>query len=201
MTESKPTVIGLDSTSKQLQSKSGSSQKSVVMGNFISRCLVKFGKLFASHPTQSNPELVVSTNIDRDSQLKAIRAKIRSLEEADIKQIHILDYIKSDSFKDRVSNKILSMARGSLDEKLGGKQDEDQESRIKKLREEREILLEEDKRVQCELQKAEQESARLREVLRQKHLDLQELRGRVLQKRGVKATLEEKNCKDIYLSP
>ena len=55
---------------------------------------------------------MVSTNIDRDSQLKAIRAKIRSLEEADIKQIHILDYIKSDSFKDRVSNKILSMARG-----------------------------------------------------------------------------------------
>ena len=99
------------------------------MGNFISRCLVKFGKLFASHPTQSNPELVVSTNIDRDSQLKAIRAKIRSLEEADIKQIHILDYIKSDSFKDRVYNKILSMARGSLDEKLGGKQDENQENR------------------------------------------------------------------------
>ena len=201
MTESKPTVIGLDSTSKQLQSKSGSSQKSVVMGNFISRCLVKFGKLFASHPTQSNPELVVSTNIDRDSQLKAIRAKIRSLEEADIKQIHILDYIKSDSFKDRVSNKILSMARGSLDEKLGGKQDEDQDSRIKKLREEREILLEEDRRVQSELQKAEQESARLREVLRQKQLDVQELRGRVLQKRGVKATLEEKNSKDIYLCP
>ena len=163
--------------------------------------MVKFGKLFASHPTQSNSELVVSTNIDRDSQLKAIRAKIRSLEEADIKQIHILDYIKSDSFKDRVSNKILSMARGSLDEKLGGKQDEDQDSRIKKLREEREILLEEDRRVQSELQKAEQESARLREVLRQKQLDVQELRGRVLQKRGVKATLEEKNSKDIYLCP
>ena len=118
-----------------------------------------------------------------------------------MKQIHILDYIKSDSFKDRVSNKILSMARGSLDEKLGGKQDEDQDSRIKKLREEREILLEEDRRVQSELEKAEQESARLREVLRQKQLDVQELRGRVLQKRGVKATLEEKNSKDIYLCP
>ena len=109
MTESKPTVIGLDSTSKQLQSKSGSSQKRADMGNFISRCLVKFGRLFASHPTQSNPELVVSTNVDQDSQLKAIRAKIRSLEEADMKQTHILDYIKSDSSKDRVSNKILSM--------------------------------------------------------------------------------------------
>ena len=129
MTESKPTVIGLDSTSKQLQSKSGSSQKRADMGNFISGCLVKFGRLFASHPTQSNPELLVSTNVDQDSQLKTIRAKIRSLEEADLKQVHILDYIKSDSFKDRVFNKILSMARGSLDEKLGGKQDENQENR------------------------------------------------------------------------
>ena len=129
MTESKPTVIGLDSTSKQLQSKSGSSQKRADMGNFISGCLVKFGRLFASHPTQSNPELLVSTNVDQDSQLKTIRAKIRSLEEADLKQVHILDYIKSDCFKDRVFNKILSMARGSLDEKLGGKQDENQENR------------------------------------------------------------------------
>ena len=129
MTESKPTVIGLDSTSKQLRSKSGSSQKRADMGNFISGCLVKFGRLFASHPTQSNPELLVSTNVDQDSQLKTIRAKIRSLEEADLKQVHILDYIKSDCFKDRVFNKILSMARGSLDEKLGGKQDENQENR------------------------------------------------------------------------
>ena len=80
-------------------------------------------------PSLSNPDRVVTTNIDRECQIKAIRAKIRSLEEVDTKQIHILDYIKSDSFKDRVSNKILSMARGSLDEKLGGKQDENQENR------------------------------------------------------------------------
>ena len=89
------------------------------------------------------------------------------------------------------------MTRGHLDEEFGEKQDENQENRIKKLKEEREILLEEDKRVQFELEKAESESNRLREVLRQKQLDLQELRGRVLQKRGVKATLEEKNSKNI----
>ena len=171
------------------------------MGNFMSRCLVEFRRLFTSHPTKSNPELVVTTNIDRVSRIKAIRAKIKSLEEADVKQTHILDYLNSDSFKDRFSNKILSMTRGNLDEKFGGKQDENQESRIKKLKEEREILLEEDKRVQTELEKAELETNRLREVLRQKQLDVQELRGRVLQKRGVKATLEEKNSKDIYLCP
>ena len=61
--------------------------------------------------------------------------------------------------------------------------------------------MEEDKRVQLELEAAESESTRLREVLRQKQLDLQELRGRVLQKRNVKASLEEKNSKNIYLCP
>ena len=171
------------------------------MGNLIGRCFAEFRRLFISIPTKGNPDRMGATNTDREIRLQAIRAKIRSLEEADVKQNHILDYIKSESFRDQVSNKILSMNRGHLDEKFGEKQDENQESRIKKLKEEREILLEEDKRVQFELEKAESESNRLREVLRQKQLDLQELRGRVLQKRGVKATLEEKNSKNIYLWP
>ena len=144
---------------------------------------------------------MVATNTDREIRLQAIRAKIRSLEEADVKQTQLLNFLHSDAFKDQVSNKILSMTRGHLDDKFGEKQDENQESRIKKLKEEREILLEEDKRVQLELEKAESESTRLREVLRQKQLDLQELRGRVLQKRGVKASLEEKNSKNINLCP
>ena len=88
-----------------------------------------------------------------------------------------------------------------MDDELVEKPDEGQEIRIKKLKEEREMLLEEDKKVQLELEKAESESTRLREVLRQKQLDLQELRIRVLQKRGVKASLEEKNSKNIYLCP
>ena len=169
------------------------------MGNLINRCFAGFRRLFISIPTKNTPDRMVATNTDREIRLQAIRAKIKSLEEADVKQSHILDYLNCDSFKDRFSNKILSMTRGNLDEKFGGKQDENQESRIKKLKEEREILLEEDKRVQAELEKAELETNRLRDVLRQKQLDVQELRGRVLQKRGVKATLEEKNSKDIYL--
>ena len=88
-----------------------------------------------------------------------------------------------------------------MDDKFGEKPDEGQEIRIKKLKEEREFLLEEDKKVQLELEKAEAESTRLRDVLRQKQLDLQDLRSRVLQKRGVKASLEEKNSKNINLCP
>ena len=171
------------------------------MGNLIDRCFAGFRRLFISIPTKNTPDRMVATNTDREIRLQAIRAKIRSLEEADVKQTQLLNFLHSDAFKDQVSNKILSMTRGHLDEKFGETQDENQESRIKKLKEEREILLEEDKKVQTELEKAERESNRLREVLRQKQLDLQELRGRVLQKRGVKATLEEKNSKNIYLCP
>ena len=101
----------------------------------------------------------------------------------------------------QVSNKILNMTRGHLVDGFGEKQNESQESRIEKLKEEREVLLEEDKRVSLELQKAESESARLREVLRQKRLDVEELRCRVLQKRGVKVSLEEKNSKNIHPCP
>ena len=171
------------------------------MGNLIVRCFAEFRRLFISIPTKNTPDRMVATNTDREIRLQAIRAKIRSLEEADVKQTQLLNFLQSDAFKDQVSNKILSMTRGHLDEKFGETQDENQESRIKKLKEEREILLEEDKKVQTELEKAERESNRLREVLRQKQLDLQELRSRVLQKRGVKATLEEKNSKNIYLCP
>ena len=172
-----------------------------VMGNLIGRCFAGFKSLFISIPTKNHPDRMVATSSDREIRLQAIRAKIRSLEEADVKQTQLLNFLHSDAFRDQVTNKILDMTRGHLDEKFGEKQDENQESRIKKLKEEREILLEEDKRVQVELEKAELESNRLREVLRQKQLDLQELRGRVLQKRGVKATLEEKNSKNIYLCP
>ena len=172
-----------------------------VMGNLIGRCFAGFKSLFISIPTKNNPARMVATSSDREIRLQAIRAKIRSLEEADVKQTQLLNFLHSDVFRDQVTNKVLGMTRGHLDEKLGEKQDENQENRIKKLKEEREILLEEDKRVQLELEAAESESTRLREVLRQKQLDLQELRGRVLQKRSVKASLEEKNSKNIYLCP
>ena len=174
---------------------------SKVMGNLINRCFAGFRRLFISIPTKNTPDKIVTTNTDREIRLQAIRAKIRSLEEADLKQTQLLSFLQSDAFKDQVSNKILNMTRGHMDDEFGEKPDEGQEIRIKKLKEEREILLEEDKRVQLELEKAESESTRLREVLRQKQLDLQELRSRVLQKRGVKASLEEKNSKNIYLCP
>ena len=172
-----------------------------IMGNLIDRCFAGFRKLFISIPAKNTPDKMVATNTDREIRLQAIRAKIRSLEAADVKQTQLLNFLHSDVFRDQVTNKVLGMTRGHLDEKLGEKQDENQENRIKKLKEEREILLEEDKRVQLELEAAESESTRLREVLRQKQLDLQELRGRVLQKRSVKASLEEKNSKNIYLCP
>ena len=101
----------------------------------------------------------------------------------------------------QVSNKILNMTRGHLVDGFGEKQNESQESRIEKLKEEREVLLEEDKRVSLELKEAQAESARLREVLRQKTLEVEELRARVLQKRGVKVLLEEKNSKNIHPCP
>ena len=171
------------------------------MGNLIDRCFAGFKKLFISTPAKNTPDRMVATNSDREIRLQAIRDKLRSLEEADVKQAQLLNFLHSGAFRDQVTNKILGMTRGHLDEKFGEKQDENQENRIKKLKEEREILLEEDKRVQLELEAAESESTRLREVLRQKQLDLQELRGRVLQKRNVKASLEEKNSKNIYLCP
>ena len=101
----------------------------------------------------------------------------------------------------QVSNKILNMTRGHLVDGFGEKQNESQESRIEKLKEEREVLLEEDKRVSLELKEAQAESARLMEVLRQKTLEVEELRARVLQKRGVKVLLEEKNSKNIHPCP
>ena len=174
---------------------------SKVMGNLINRCFAGFRRLFISIPTKNNPDKIVTTNTDRELRLQSIRAKIRSLEEADSKQTQLLSFLQSDAFRDQVSNKILNMTRGHMDDELVEKPDEGQEIRIKKLKEEREMLLEEDKKVQLELEKAESESTRLREVLRQKQLDLQELRIRVLQKRGVKASLEEKNSKNIYLCP
>ena len=174
---------------------------SKVMGNLINRCFAGFRRLFISIPTKNNPDKIVTTNTDRELRLQSIRAKIRSLEEADSKQTQLLSFLQSDAFRDQVSNKILNMTRGHMDDELVEKPDEGQEIRIKKLKEEREMLLEEDKKVQLELEKAESESTRLREVLRQKQLDLQELRSRVLQKRGVKASLEEKNSKNIYLCP
>ena len=171
------------------------------MGNLINRCFAGFRRLFISIPSKNTPGKIESTNPDREIRLQAIRAKIRSLEDADLKQTQLLSFLQSDAFKDQVSNKILSMTRGHLDDKFGEKPDEGQEIRIKKLKEEREFLLEEDKKVQLELEKAEAESTRLRDVLRQKQLDLQDLRSRVLQKRGVKASLEEKNSKNINLCP
>ena len=171
------------------------------MGNLINRCFAGFRRLFISIPTKNNPDKIVTTNTDRELRLQSIRAKIKSLEEADSKQTQLLSFLQSDAFRDQVSNKILNMTRGHMDDELVEKPDEGQEIRIKKLKEEREMLLEEDKKVQLELEKAESESTRLREVLRQKQLDLQELRIRVLQKRGVKASLEEKNAKNIYLCP
>ena len=146
-----------------------------VMGNLIDRCFAGFRKLFISTPAKNTPDRMVATNSDREIRLQAIR--------------------------DQVTNKILNMTRGHLADGFGEKQDEGQEIRIKKLKEEREVLLEEDKRVSLELKKAEAESARLREVLRQKRLDVEELRGRVLKKRGVKVSLEEKNSKNIHPCP
>ena len=101
----------------------------------------------------------------------------------------------------QVSNKILNMTRGRLAGGFGEKQGESQKSRIEKLKEEREVLLWEDKRVSLELKEAQAESARLTEVLRQKTLEVEELRARVLQKRGVKVLLEEKNSKNIHPCP
>ena len=168
------------------------------MGNLIDRCFAGFRKLFISKPAKNTPNMMVATNADREIRLQAIRAKIRSLEEADVKQTQLLNFLHSDAFRDQVSNKILNMTRGHLVDGFGEKQNESQESRIEKLKEEREVLLEEDKKVSLELQKAESESARLREVLRQKRLDVEELRCRVLQKRGVKVSLEEENSKNIH---
>ena len=127
------------------------------MGNLIDRCFAGFRKLFISKPAKNTPNMMVATNADREIRLQAIRAKIRSLQEADVKQTQLLNFLHSDAFKDQVSNKILSMTRGHLDDEFGEKPDEGQEIRIKKLKEEREILLEEDKRVQLELEKAESE--------------------------------------------
>ena len=172
-----------------------------VMGNLIDRCFAGFKSLFISIPTKNNPDRMVATNSDREIRLQAIRAKIRSLEEADVKQTQLLNFLHSDAFRDQFSNKILNMTRGHLVDGFGEKQNESQESRIEKLKEEREVLLEEDKKVSLELQKAESESARLREVLRQKRLDVEELRCRVLQKRGVKVSLEEENSKNIHPCP
>ena len=145
------------------------------MGNLIDRCFAGFRKLFISTPAKNTPDRMVATNSDREIHLHAIR--------------------------DQVTNKILNMTRGHLADGFGEKQDEGQEIRIKKLKEEREVLLEEDKRVSLELKKAEAESARLREVLRQKRLDVEELRGRVLKKRGVKVSLGEKNSENIHPCP
>ena len=172
-----------------------------VMGNLIDRCFAGFRKLFISKPAKNTPNMMVATNADRENRLQAIRVKIRSLQEADVKQTQLLNFLHSDAFRNQVSNKILNMTRGHLVDGFGEKQNESQESRIEKLKEEREVLLEEDKRVSLELQKAESESARLREVLRQKRLDVEELRCRVLQKRGVKVSLEEENSKNIHPCP
>ena len=172
-----------------------------IMGNLIDRCFAGFRKLFISIPAKNTPDKMVATNTDREIRLQAIRAKIRSLEEADVKQTQLLNFLHSDAFRDQFSNKILNMTRGHLVDGFGEKQNESQESRIEKLKEEREVLLEEDKKVSLELQKTESESARLREVLRQKRLDVEELRCRVLQKRGVKVSLEEENSKNIHPCP
>ena len=171
------------------------------MGNLIDRCFASFRKLFISTSAKDTPDRMVVTNSDREIRLQAIRDKIRSLEEADVKQAQLLNFLHSDAFRDQVTNKILNMTRGHLADGSGEKQDEGQEIRIKKLKEEREALLEEDNRVSLDLKKAEAESARLREVLRQKRLDVEELRGRVLKKRGVKASLEEKNSKNTHPCP
>merc|ERR1711993_234449 len=90
------------------------------------------------------PNMMVATNADREIRLQAIRAKIRSLEEADVKQTQLLNFLHSDDFRDQVSNKILNMTRGHLVDGFGEKQNESQESRIEKLKEEREVLLEEE---------------------------------------------------------
>ena len=171
------------------------------MGNLMDRCFAGFRKLFISTPAKNTPDRMVATNSDREIRLQAIRDKLRSLEEADVKQAQLLNFLHSGAFRDQVTNKILNMTRGHLADGFGEKQDEGQEIRIKKLKEEREVLLEEDKRVSLELKKAEAESARLREVLRQKRLDVEELRGRVLKKRGVKVSLEEKNSENIHPCP
>ena len=165
-----------------------------VMGNLVDRCFAGFRKLFISKPAKN-------TNADQEIRLQAIRAKIRSLEKTDVKQTQLLNSLHSDVFRDQVFNKILNMTRGRLADGFGEKQGESQKSRIEKLKEEREVLLEEDKRVSLELKEAQAESARLMEVLRQKTLEVEELRARVLQKRGVKVLLEEKNSKNIHPCP
>ena len=171
------------------------------MGNLIDRCFAGFRKLFISKPAKNTPNMMVATNADREIRLQAIRAKIRSLQEADVKQTQLLNFLHSDAFRNQVSNKILNMTRGHLVDGFGEKQNESQESRIEKLKEEREVLLEEDKRVSLELKEAQAETARLTEVLRQKTLEVEELRARVLQKRGVKVSLEEENSKNIHPCP
>ena len=165
-----------------------------VMGNLVDRCFAGFRKLFISKPAKN-------TNADQEIRLQAIRAKIRSLEKTDVKQTQLLNFLHSDVFRDQVFNKILNMTRGRLADGFGEKQGESQKSRIEKLKEEREVLWWEDKRVSLELKEAQAESARLMEVLRQKTLEVEELRARVLQKRGVKVSLEEENSKNIHPCP
>ena len=55
------------------------------MGNLIDRCFAGFRKLFISKPAKNTPNMMVATNADREIRLQAISAKIRSLQEADVK--------------------------------------------------------------------------------------------------------------------
>ena len=126
--------------------------------------------------------------------------KIQSLKEADLKQQNILDYLNSDSFKDKVSQKVLSVTLDHMDDKLGDYEFiNSRPSRLERLREEQAMLLREDQRVQAELEIAKSESNRLEEILRQKQLEVQELRER--RQQGGKATLEEKTPKDTLILP
>ena len=156
------------------------------MGNLIVRCFAEVKKLFTAVPNKSSPDRTVATNTDREIRLQTIRAKIESLKEEDLKQKHILEYLNSNSFKENISKKILSVTLGNLD----NNQDEDQENRIKILREQQEVLKKEDKRLQVELERVEAESNRLKNVLQQKQLDVQALRERVRQRQENKAQLK-----------
>ena len=153
------------------------------MGNLIVRCFAGIGRLFSAVPNKSNPDRTVATNTDREIRLQTIRAKIKSLKEEDLKQKHILEYLNSDSFKENISKKILSVTLGNLD----NNQDENQENRIKRLKEQQEVLKKEDKRLQIELERVESESNRLEKIVQQKQLDLQALRERVRQRQENKA--------------
>ena len=71
------------------------------MGNLIDRCFAGFRKLFISKPAKNTPNMMVATNADRENRLQAIRVKIRSLQEADVKQTQLLNFLHSDAFRDQ----------------------------------------------------------------------------------------------------